>query len=301
MYPRGFRLRGVVAAILGASLWIVACQGDGDAVSAAGNTSMDPTGGTAPGTTANLLPPAPVEEPVEIDLIPLRAAVEAAPDDPTARRRLAMALHRSRLRHEAIEHFERAAVLAPTERSILDLALAYGSVSRLDEAEAAYRRILEQQPDHPIVLHNLGNLSIKRGNIEGSLAFYERALQARPVYVLAQFHLAESLRKLDRVQEAYEAYEAVLGTDPTTPQELTAYDDSLYRMASLQMRVGEYRQAGAMLQELVRQNPRHPSAHYALGQALLHAGREEAAQREFDLHMQVLAELRPDAPAAMED
>ena len=30
MYPRGFMPRAVVAFILGASLWIAACQGDGD-------------------------------------------------------------------------------------------------------------------------------------------------------------------------------------------------------------------------------------------------------------------------------
>ena len=63
--------------------------------------------------------------------------------------------------------------------------------------------------------------------------------------------------------------------------------------------MGAYERAGRMLEELLQANPRHPSAHYAYGQVLLQAGQQEAARREFAIHMRILDETIPTGPVAM--
>ena len=283
-------LRGVARSLLGVSMLLTGC--------------VAPEQGAETGTPAPPVAtdPAPLEtrprEP-EIDLEPLLAAVAAAPDDPKARRRLGLALHLSRRRQEAVEQFERAVEIQRDPRSLLDLALAYGSVSRLSEAEKLYTELLESVPGHAIALHNMGNLAFKRGNLDRSIEFYRQAIESRPDYLLAHSHLADAMRTAGNFREAYRTYEKILGLEPTTAEELQAFDDALYQMASLEMKVGAYERAGRMLEELLQANPRHPSAHYAYGQVLLQAGQQEAARREFEIHMRILDEMIPTGPVAM--
>jgi tetratricopeptide (TPR) repeat protein len=260
---------------------------DADGPASTGATDPQPTLASDPAKT----------DPSEIDA--LRAAVEKNPGDAQARRRLAIALHDADLREEALEQFQKAAELSPGPRALLDLGLAYGSLSLLPEAEQAYRSLLEIQPEHPIALHNLGNLMVKRGELQPAIDLYRQALAADPGYVLAHYHLAEALKAAGRYEEAYRIYEkVVLDLEPRNAQDAATRNDALYGMASLDLQMGALERAGEMLAELVRIDPQHPKAHYAYGQVLLQLGRPEQAQREFEAHMRVIAELKPTGAVA---
>jgi tetratricopeptide (TPR) repeat protein len=236
------------------------------------------------------------------DLAALRAAAAAAPDDAAAQRELAIALHGSKLREEAIPYFERAAELSPGVRSWLDLALAYNSLARIADAEAAYARILAVEPGHPVALHNLGAIAAKRGDLEGAIDYYRRSLASDPGYLLAQYHLASALERTERYEDAYRAYGRVVNEmEPADGEETALIYDALYRMASLDIKMGAYPRAAQMLALLVEENPNHDSAHYAYGQVLLQLGRTEEAQHEFEEHMRVLSEQHPQSPVAMGD
>lgn len=238
---------------------------------------------------------------IEGSLAALRDAVRRQPSDAAARRRLALALHDTKRFDEAVEQFEQAARLNPAPQSLLDLALGYSSASRLADATATYRKLLAQVPGHAVALHNLGNLALKRGDIEEGLSHYRLAIQSNPRYLLAYFHLGEALHQAGRHAEAYRAYESALAIEPRTPQELEASDDALFRLASLDLANGAHGRALTMLDALVEANPRHPRAHYARGQALMQLGRNEEAQRAFAMHMQLLAQQQITGPAASGD
>lgn len=241
---------------------------------------------------------APAQEPADPRLDAMRAAVAADPDNGELRRQLAIALHGANLREEAVEQFEWLARETPTPRSLLDLALAYSSVSRLDEAETTYAKLLELSPNHAIALHNLGNIAAKRGQTDKSIEFYQKAILAEPAYLLAYAHLGDAYRQAERYQDAYRAYEKVLELEPNTATELTAYDDALYRMASLDLQMGAYERAGILLSELLRANPEHPNAYYAYGQVLMHQGKVEEAQKAFAAHQQIQAKQKHTSPMA---
>lgn len=246
----------------------------------------------------------PAEEntaPADPRLGDLRAAVAADPDDEDARRKLAMVLFASKFREEAVEQFEWLAEKSPTVRSLLDLALGYSAVSRLEEAEAAYARLLKLSPDHAIALHNLGNIAYKRGETEKAIELYKKAIAAEPGYLLAYAHLGDAYRQAERYQDAYRAYEKVLDLEPKNATELTTYDDALYRLASLDLQMGEYQRAGMLLSELLRANPEHPSGYYAYGQVLMHLGKVEEAQKAFAAHQQIQAKQKHTSPMAHGD
>ena len=184
-------------------------------------------------------------------------------------------------------------------RSLLDLALAYNSISRIDDAVATYARLLELTPGNPLALHNLGAIEAKRGEFAKAISFYRQALATDPDYLLAQYHLANALERDGQYKEAYAAFAAVIELEPANATEAALYDDALYRAASLDITMGAHERAAQMLAELLGANPDHESAHYAYGQVLLQLGRIEEAQKEFEEHMRVLSEQHPQSPVAM--
>ncbi len=244
------------------------------------------------------------EENEEVDLAriaKLQEDVDANPDDPDRHRALAIALHGAQRKDRAIPHFERLVELRPDQRSLLDLALAYNSVSRIAEAEATYARLLELSPGNSLALHNLGAMEAKRGEFSKAISFYRQALASDPDYLLAQYHLAKTLERDGQFKEAYAAFAAVIELEPANATDASLYDDALYRAASLDITMGAHERAAEMLAELISANPDHESAHYAYGQVLLQLGRIEEAQKEFEEHMRVLSEQHPQSPVAMGD
>jgi len=232
----------------------------------------------------------------------LRGQVARAPDDDELRRRLAIALYGARLREEAIEQFEILAKRKPTDpRTLLDLALAYGSGARVDDAVATYRRLLDVSPGHAVALHNLGNLAYKGGDATAAAEWYQKAIDSKPDYLLAWVHLGDALKLGERFKDAYRAYEKVLELEPRTPEELEAYHDSLYKLASLDLAMGAVDRARELLEELLRASPEHGSAYYAYGQVLLRLGRPAEAQRAFERHASIQARKTPTSPIAADE
>lgn len=237
-----------------------------------------------------------VEE-AEKKIDPFRRAVESDPTNPEKLRTLGRALHEANLKEEALPYLERAAELEPSVRNLLDLAIGYSGAARLDDAERTYERLLELSPDFPIAVHNLGMLAHRRGNYEQAITYLNRALELEPKYLLAQLHLADSFKSSDRPKEAYGAYERVLALEPRNPQEAGGYIDALYKIASLDLKMGAYERAGRFLTELIGMAPNHNKAYYAYGQVLLQMGYPTEAQKAFDKHVQILAAEQPSSAA----
>ena len=224
--------------------------------------------------------------------------MDADPDNPRTIRPLAIALFQVGQREQAVELFERAVEIDANVRSLLDLGLGYSNVSRYPEAEATYERLLEISPRHAIALHNLGNVATGVGDTDRGIELYRQAISVKPDYILAFAHLGDALKTAGHYREAYTTYSKVLQLEPTTGPQLEAFDDALYKMAALDITMGAHQRAAEMLELLIEEHPDHPSAHYAYGQALLQLGRPEEAQREFETHMRILAEIEPTAPMA---
>ncbi len=220
----------------------------------------------------------------------LEAAVRRNPNDPASQYRLALALRGADRRADAFPHFVAASELAPPSSDLLlDLGIAYSDVGRYDDAEKTYRRLITLDPSNARALHNMGNLALRRGDAKEAADWYGRAVAARPAYLLAQYHLAYTQKFLGRYDDAMATYMAVLKSEPSSGREQAARTDSLYQMASIELARGAPARAEALLAEVVKIAPDHPSAHYARGQALRQLGRDDEARAEFAEHMKILA------------
>ena len=73
---------------------------------------------------------------------------------------------------------------------------------RIEDADHFYTLILNAQPDHPEVNHNMGVLAVGVGKIQGALQFFKTALEADPS--IAQFWLSyiDAFIRLNLIAEA---------------------------------------------------------------------------------------------------
>lgn len=83
-----------------------------------------------------------------------------------------------------------------------------------EEAERAYLRALESEPEHADAHLNLGRLLHESGRTEGAEEHYRRALAARPRDATAAFDLGVALQDLGRTGAAIEAYQLAVEIDP---------------------------------------------------------------------------------------
>ena len=254
------------------------------------------TAGTAPASAAHEppSPAAPAGSP------PPAASIAASAPDPVteALRAEAKELNRRGLHAEALERWKRVAEADPGARSWFDLGRALTFASRLDEAEASFRRVLDVRPDHLRTWLNLGNLERRRGRLDASLGWYRRILERDPDYLLAYFNLAEVLEVQGEAELAHGVWLAALERSPRSAAEQSVYNDCVQRAAAAYLQAGEVRRAADLAGRLAEAQPNHPRVHYTLGQAWLTLGDEAKAQAAFERHAALAAAREATAAAA---
>ncbi len=93
-----------------------------------------------------------------------------------------------------------------------DAALDLEAVST-EGAEAAYRRALDADPNHPDAHLNLGRLLHEGGDLEAAERHYRAAVAADPGSARARYNLGVALEDLGRADAAMAAYREALGLD----------------------------------------------------------------------------------------
>ncbi len=104
------------------------------------------------------------------------------------------------------------------------------------EAIAAYKKVLELEPQHAAAHINLGTLYYNRQDYTQSEKHYRLAVEAEPRYALAYFDLGNVLDEIGRLQDAIKAYKTALQLAPT-------YADAHYNLALAYEKAGEPRKA----------------------------------------------------------
>ena len=115
----------------------------------------------------------------------------------------------------------------------------------LEQAEAAYERSIEINPNHADAHVNLGRLLHERKAPAAAEKHYRSAIKVSPDHETAAFNLGVALEDLGRIREAIEAYEDALRVDPD-------HADAHYNLAGLLEKRGEKAKALQHLKEYAR-------------------------------------------------
>jgi tetratricopeptide (TPR) repeat protein len=65
-------------------------------------------------------------------------------------------------------------------------ALSLAQQEEVDQAEAEFKKVVEQDPDHADAHYNLGVAALFNERAEEALRFFEKALEAEPEHALAE-------------------------------------------------------------------------------------------------------------------
>jgi len=117
---------------------------------------------------------------------------------------------------EAVEFFKSFVDSDPSDvEAWYKLAVAYLGAGRLDEGRASAERAVELKPDDPELLDLLGGILSLKNDDEGALEYFDRAIEAKPDHVRGWISKVMTLRNLDRIEEAKEAYRQGVEQAPT--------------------------------------------------------------------------------------
>ena len=150
----------------------------------------------------------------------------------------------------------------------------------VDEAIAAYRRVLTLDPKQPEAHFNSGFLAAKRLDFRAAAAEYEKTLSLDPKYPGARLNLGISVYKLGDFQRAYSLCRTAVAEEPGSAEAHQYLGLALSKHSEWEAAVQELRTA-------VRLGPENQEVHYALAQALRKAGRSDEGAAEFKLVQQM--------------
>lgn len=132
--------------------------------------------------------------------------------------------------NDALQYLEKAIVEDPAHvQAYLYLGIAYQQLNRIDDAIAAYTRILPKGGNETArIAYNLGNAWFAKGNSENAIKSYTEALNADPNYASAYLNRANARIKTGALMAAVEDYNAYLILEPRSAkrsqiERLTAY------------------------------------------------------------------------------
>lgn len=113
-------------------------------------------------------------------------------------------------------------IIAQAVCQAMELATALHRSGQLDQAEDAYRAILELSPGHADANHNLGVIAVQSGHAQASVALFRKALESQPGNRTYWLSLFDAMLQADDVDAAAEALEKKRsgGLEPEIVQEL---------------------------------------------------------------------------------
>ncbi|MEP4379500.1 MAG: sulfotransferase [Alphaproteobacteria bacterium] len=168
-------------------------------------------------------------------------------------------------------------------RTAATAAFELHRAGRLNEAETAYRKILEARPDTPEILQLLGTLLGQANRLEDARKVLERAIEIQPANADAHYNLAECLHRLGNATEACEAYRSAITARP-------AHVEAAIGLSGLLLAAGDADAAVDITHAALPHATEHPALLGQLGASLLTAGRPEEARG----HLEKATRLAPD-------
>ncbi len=144
-------------------------------------------------------------------------------------------------------------------------------------AEAAFRKVMEIEPEYPDGPVNVARARLQEGDVETAVPLLEQALALSPGLARAHYFLGTALRALGRYDEALAEFEAARAQYPRDRVVL----NQIGRIHFLERRFDE---AVATFEAVLRIDPEDLQAHYNLMLSHQGAGRPEEAARERALY-----------------
>jgi len=147
----------------------------------------------------------------------------------------------------------------------LQIAVRHHGAGRLDNAETAYRRILEKHPDDAQARHLLGVIRHQLGDHETACELITRALDIDPNYADAHGNLGHVLTALGRHDEALSHFITQTVLEPTLAEAHNNLGQALHHAGRLVDAIDSYQMALTLNPGFAEAHCNNGAAHQELG------------------------------------
>jgi len=156
----------------------------------------------------------------------------------------------------------------------INAATALSREGKLDEAVAAYEKILAAAPTIPLVHYDLAEAQKKKGDLEAAEAGYRKAIELDPKFVDGYVGLATVYAEARRSDEAIAVIEKGVAEDETSGR-------LRYAQGVLQMNAGRNQEAWEAFLKAAELDPENVETQYHLGTIALNMGDKAEAVKRF--------------------
>jgi tetratricopeptide (TPR) repeat protein len=157
-----------------------------------------------------------------------------------------------------------------TVQEAMESALRHHQAGELSQAEAIYRNVLAQNPNHPDALNLLGLLAHHAGKHEIAAGLISRAIATAPATPEFRYNLGLVYSSLGRWEEAIAAYQEAMRLRPD-------YAHAYNNLGILAFRFGQPDKAEQLSRKAISLLPHYPEAYNNLSNALGALGKYDEA------------------------
>jgi tetratricopeptide (TPR) repeat protein len=143
-------------------------------------------------------------------------------------------------------------------RTAFQKAVELQTAGKLDEAEAAYRAILEKAPDVPEVHQNLGTILAQKKDVAGAEAAYLKALELRPDSSDTATQLAKLYQESGQPDKAMALMQKAAGANPADAK--AQFNQGIFLLNAY-----KNDEAAAAFEAAIKADPGMAEAYYRLG------------------------------------
>ncbi|MDR3733943.1 MAG: tetratricopeptide repeat protein [Acidobacteriaceae bacterium] len=154
-------------------------------------------------------------------------------------------------------------------------AVKQHQAGRLESADARYRQILCQQPDHADALNALGVLMCQVGRPDQAITLIGHAVAVGDAIGQYGCNLGEAFRAAGRLDEAVTTLRLAVTRNPTDTQ-------SHYNLGLALQKLDRHSEAMACFETAIQHDPRHFDSYFSLAGSLQQIGRIEDAIAGYD-------------------
>lgn len=190
---------------------------------------------------------------------------------------------------ESVSVLERA--LALNEDSVqtyYNLGFTYKQMERYDDALECFTNVIEDDPTDILAYNHLGRIYSLRDDSKNAIASYRRGLQLDANHPILHYNLAHEYERLGRDDEVETEYEAALRSKPGWSEAVNSY-------AHFLMSHNRYKDAYEILSQGIQVTPENMPLQQAMGMVQLKRGEYGDAGQRF----RTVLEYDSDDPMAM--
>ncbi len=152
----------------------------------------------------------------------------------------------------------------------LDAVAYLEQEERFDEVLPVYQDLVGRYPDDVELLFKMATIMLRNGDLRESVAHLRKVLFMKPEHLAARANMGNALLLLGYLEQAKEAFDAVVEAEPNNR-------NALYGLATILIKMHGHAQAVPYARRLVQQIPGSAAALSLLGDALSAETKAEAA------------------------